>query len=88
MDSIITLREFKVFYELAAKRSFKNKEKPLFGMQKKRFHSVLLALVCCMLFFLDKIDKMAIFGLHILKILHENNFWTKKRLFFDGSLND
>ena len=51
-------------------------------MQKKRFHSVLLALVCRMLFFLNKIDKMAIFGLHILKILHENNFWTKKRLFF------
>ncbi len=39
------------------------------------------------LIFLNNIDKMAIFGLHILKILHENNFWTKKRLFFEGLLN-
>ncbi len=40
-----------------------------------------------MALFLNKIDKMAILGLHILKILHENNFWTKKRLFFEGLLN-
>ena len=31
---------------------------------------------------------MAIFGLHISRILHENNFWTKKRLFFESSLNN
>ncbi len=36
---------------------------------------------CINIFFLNKIDKKAIFGLHISKILHENNFWTKKRLF-------
>ena len=41
----------------------------------------------CMAFFLNKIDKMAILGLHISRILHENNFWTKKRLFFESSLN-
>ena len=39
------------------------------------------------IFFVKDIDKMAIFGLHISKILHENNFWTKKPLFFEGLLN-
>ena len=38
-------------------------------------------------FFLNNFDKMAILGLHISRILHENNFWTKKRLFFEGLLN-
>ena len=38
-------------------------------------------------FFLNKIDKMAVFGLHISKVFHENNFWTKKRPFFEGLLN-
>ena len=38
-------------------------------------------------FFLNKIDKMAIFGLYILKIFHEITFWTKKYVFFEGLLN-
>ena len=38
-------------------------------------------------FFFNKIDKMAIFGLYILKIFHEITFWTKKRVFFEGLLN-
>ena len=28
----------------------------------------------CTVLFLNNIDKMAIFGLHILKILHDNDF--------------
>ena len=39
------------------------------------------------LFFLNKIDKMAVLGLPISRILHENNFWTKKSPFFEGFLN-
>ena len=38
-------------------------------------------------FFLNKIDKMAILSLHISRILHENNLWTKKHTFFEGLLN-
>ncbi len=38
--------------------------------------------ICMSLFFLNKIDKMVIFGLYISRILHENNFCTKKRPFF------
>ncbi len=36
---------------------------------------------------MNKIDKKAVFGLHISKILHEKTFWTKKRLFFECLIN-